>query len=73
MLALLEKAGDDFDRLFLAGQIDSQRAAQGIAQSYSVGGVEGLSRAGAAQAVTSTQELISQAEDALGKLPPLRR
>lgn len=73
MLALLKNAGDDFDRLFLTGQIDSQRAAQGIAQSYAVGGIGGLSRAGAAQAVTSTQELIGQAEDALSRLPPPNR
>ena len=73
MLALLKNAREDFDRLFLATQIDSQRAAQGIAQSYAVGGIGGLSRAGAAQAVTSTQELISQAEDALSRLPPFNR
>lgn len=69
MLTLLDDAGNDFDKLFLAGQVDSQRAAQGIAQSYAVGGVGGLSRAGAAQAVTTTQVLISEAEDALAKLP----
>lgn len=68
MLALLDSAGTDFDRLFLSGQIDSQRAAQGIAQSYAVGGVGGLSRAGAAQAVTTTEVLITEAEDALGRL-----
>ena len=68
MLALLNGVGTDFDRLFLAGQIDSQRAAQGIAQSYAVGGVGGISRAGAAEAVTTTQILITEAEEALGKL-----
>ena len=70
MLSLLNNAGSDFDRLFLAGQIDSQRAAQGIAQSYAVGGIGGLSRAGAAQAVTTTQELIGEAENALAKAAP---
>ena len=69
MLALLGDAGNDFDKLFLAGQIDSQRAAQGRAQSFAVGGIGGLSRAGAALAVTSTQLLISEAEDALAQLP----
>lgn len=69
MLALLGDARKDFDRLFLAGQVDSQRAAQGVAQSFAVGGIGGLSRAGAAQAVTTTQTLISEAEDALAKLP----
>ncbi|HVR89550.1 MAG TPA: DUF4142 domain-containing protein [Novosphingobium sp.] len=69
MLALLGDASKDFDRLFLAGQIDSQRAAQGIAQSYAVGGIGGVSRAGAAQAVTTTEVLVNEAEDALERLP----
>lgn len=73
MLALLKNARDDFDRLFLTGQIDSQRAAQGIAQSFAVGGIGGLSRAGSALAVTATQNLIGQAEDALARLPPYNR
>ena len=72
MLALLENAQADFDRLFLTTQIDSQRAAQGIAQSFAVGGIGGLSRAGAALAVTTTQLLIGQAEDALSRLPLLK-
>ncbi len=73
MLTLLGQAGSDFDRLFLAGQVDSQRAAQGIAQSFAVGGIGGLSRAGAAQAVTTTQVLITEAEDALAKLAVVAR